>query len=393
MAASRSRTARAVTRAFAFACASALAFLPAALAAQAGPRTIEGRITRPGGRDGLPVGGAWVTLHRVGSDTAAPLDSMRTPPDGRYRFAYRAFGDSNAVYFVSTSRGGVNYFTPPVRERALRGGAADLLVFDTTSAPLPIGIRGRHVIFTAPDSANRFRTVIEAFELSNDTTLTRVAAGADGVAFGAALPRGVTAVQAGQGDVSPEAVRAVDGRVQVNAPLSPGLRQVSFSYELPASSAPVELLVEQPVTVLEVLVEDPAAVVQGAGLLAVDAVTIEGRPFRRFLAQEVGAAQTFTVTVPPAASARSLRLMLIVTAVGAAMLLGLGMYVMRRGPQAIARRRADDPEALALEVAALDAAFEAIAEPTDAQKADHYMRRAQLKGRLTAALAKRDGLA
>jgi hypothetical protein len=365
--------------------------LPATAQAQ---RLIEGRISLPGPTpDGIGLRGAWVVLHRVGPDSAGPLDSVRTTATGAYRFAYRAFGDSNAVYFVSTSRGGVNYFTPPVREPSVRGGMADLLVFDTTSAPIPITIRGRHLIVTAPDSAaRRTRTVVEAFEISNDSTLTRVARGEDGVTFDAALPPGITAVQPGQGDISNEAIKALDGRLQVNAPLSPGLRQLSFSYDIPVRSDPFEVLVEAPTTVLEVLVEEPNAQVTGAGLIAVDPVEIDGRAFRRFLAQDVAAAQTFSIVIPPSASASSLRLMLIVTAVGAAMLLGLGMYVMRRGPRA-GRRREDDPAALALEIAALDSAYERIATPTEQQKAEHYLARVQLKGRLATALAKRDGLA
>lgn len=370
--------------------------LAAPLAAQAvDARSIEGRISLPGATpDGRPAAGAWVVLHRVGADSAGPLDSMRTTADGGYRFRYRAFGDSTAVYFVSTQRGGVNYFTPPVRERAVRGGLADLLVYDTTSAPIPIRVRGRHLIVTAADSATgRVRTVIEAFELSNDSSLTRVARGTDGVTFDAALPPGVSAVEAGQGDVSNDAISASEGRVRVNAPISPGLKQITFSYEIPASTDPFEVLVESPVTVLEVLVEDPGAVVSGAGLVAVDPVEIEGRPFRRFLAQEVGAAQAFSVVIPPAASQRGLRVMLIVTAVGAAMLLGLGMVMIRRGgPSGMRRAREDDPEALALAIAALDATYDAIATPTEQQKAEHYLERARLKGRLAGALAKRDGL-
>jgi hypothetical protein len=66
---------------------------------------------------------------------------------------------------------------------------------------------------------------------------------------------------------------------------------------------------------------------------------------------------------------------------------------VRRGPQAFAKRRTTDPESLALEIAALDEAYARIAEPTEEQKGEHYLKRAQLKGRLSAALAKRDGLA
>jgi hypothetical protein len=90
---------------------------------------------------------------------------------------------------------------------------------------------------------------------------------------------------------------------------------------------------------------------------------------------------------------RGLRVLLLVTAVGAAMLLGLGLSVMRGGAGSFARRRVVDPEALALEIAALDAAYERLGTPSDAQKSEHYLKRAQLKGRLSAELAKRDGLA
>ncbi|MCE9601200.1 MAG: hypothetical protein K8S21_03170 [Gemmatimonadetes bacterium] len=364
------------------------------LGAQGTERSIEGTVTRPGPTAaGLPVAGAWAVLHRVGADTAGPIDSMRTTATGVFRFRYRATGDSLAVYFVSTSRGGVSYFTPPARERVVRGGSADLLVFDTTSAPIPIRVRGRHLIVTAPDSATgRTRTLVEAYELSNDSSVTRIARGRRGITFDAALPEGVATITAGQGDVSSDAVVAEEGRMRLNAPLSPGLKQVTFSYELPARTDPIEILVEAPTTVLEVLVEDANAQVAGAGLVAVDPVQIEGRAFRRFLAQDVAAAQTFSVSVPPSGSSRQLRVMLIVTAVGAAMLLGLGMFVMRGGPGGFTSRRLDDPEALALAVAALDAAHEGLSAPTEQQKAEHYLARARLKGRLANALAKRDGL-
>ena len=84
--------------------------------------------------------------------------------------------------------------------------------------------------------------------------------------------------------------------------------------------------------------------------------------------------------------------MLIVTAIGAAMLLGLGMAFLRKGPSALARRRDEDPESLARAVAALDGRFERLASPSERQRAEHYVERARLKGRLSVVLAKRDGL-
>lgn len=368
--------------------------LPLGLTAQ--ERSIEGTVTRPlpGGRS-APITNEWVVLHRVGVDAAAPIDSLRTRANGGYAFRYRATGDSNAVYFVSTTRGGVAYFTPPTRETAVRGGMADLQVFDTTSAPIPLVVRGRHLIVTAPDSAaGASRSVIEVYEISNDTIVTRVPGGDGAPTFEAPLPAGVTAVAGGQGDISPDAIRVEEGRLRVYAPLAPGLKQFSFSYDIPATQATVAVYVETDIPVMEVLVEDPRGSAIGGDLVEVDPVQVDGRPFKRFLAENVRAPATIEATMPGAEqSTRGLRVMLIVTAIGAAMLLGLGMAFTRRGPQAFARRRAADPEALALEIAALDAAFEQVGAPSEQQKAEHYLKRAQLKGRLSAALAKRDGLA
>src|SRR5688500_19775177 len=77
----------------------------------AGPQKVMGQVVRPGEKDMIPVPGVWVTLHRVGSDTAAPLDSVRADTQGRYTFDFQRTGDERAIYFVSASYGGVAYFT------------------------------------------------------------------------------------------------------------------------------------------------------------------------------------------------------------------------------------------------------------------------------------------
>jgi len=355
-------------------------------------RSIAGRIARPDASGDRPVAGAWVTLHRVGPDAAGPVDSMRTGADGRFAFRYRATGDTLAVYFVSTNRGGVNYFTPPVRERVVRDGIAELMVYDTSSAPLPIAVRGRHVIVTAADTGSARRMVLEAYELSNDGAVTRVA-GAEGFTFEAPLPPGVDAVAPGQGDVSEDAIRVVGGRVRVDAPLSPGLRQFSFSYTVPVE-APLEILVEVAVPVLEVLVEDARATVTGAGLAATDPVEIEGRPFKRFLAQDVTAAQTLRIVVPADPMAGDRRVTVIVIGVAIVLAAGLLFGIGRAWRQRAPRRPAGGPDAaarLALEVAALDERFAAMPAPTDEERAVHAMTRARLTERLAAVLAKPGG--
>ena len=77
-------------------------------------RRVDGRVVRGMRERQSPIANQWVVLHRVGRDRAGPLDSVRTTSTGAFKFRYRSSGDSDAVYFVSTSYGGVAYFTPPL---------------------------------------------------------------------------------------------------------------------------------------------------------------------------------------------------------------------------------------------------------------------------------------
>ena len=98
--------------------------------------------------------GQWVVLHRVGRDRAGPIDSTRTGADGKYHFAYKTSGDSTALYFVSTTYGGVAYFTA-LRTWPIDDDAA-LTVFDTTSGPVRIHVAGHHLVI---GFANRPETI------------------------------------------------------------------------------------------------------------------------------------------------------------------------------------------------------------------------------------------
>ena len=79
---------------------------------------MSGRVELPVTAQSLrPAVGAWVTLHRVGRDSAGPLDSLRTGAQGRYTFRYRRAADDSAVYFVSARWAGITYFSPPLADR------------------------------------------------------------------------------------------------------------------------------------------------------------------------------------------------------------------------------------------------------------------------------------
>jgi len=140
------------------------------------PQEVSGRIVRPGVRRMDPVTGAWVVLHRVGSDGAGPLDSLQSDARGRFSFKYQRTGSADAVYFVSAMYDGIAYFTPPLPEGKVSGENGEITVFDTTSGHVPITLQGHHVVVSAVD-ANSLRTVVEVYDLSNDSSVTRVAAG------------------------------------------------------------------------------------------------------------------------------------------------------------------------------------------------------------------------
>ena len=374
------------------------ALLAAVTAAAAGQgtatRLVEGRVMKPHGDDPDPraVPGIVVTLHRVARGGGHPIDSTRTDADGRYRIRYPASGDSTAIHFVSVVYAGITYFSAPLREPIVRGNDADMTVFDTTSRPVSVAQRGRHIIVSAPDSLKR-RGVIEVFELSNDTSVTRVAP-PGGATWEGGLPAHAEEFRVGEGDVSEDAVHAENGRVRVDAPIAPGLKQISFSYALPQGQFPLSVPAEHQTDVLEVLVEDPAGIATGAGLGEVQPVSVDGRQFRRFIARDVGSAAVVRIAIARSAIPRRYYIMIVALALGAARLVVLARSTWRRGQRREAVFEpawASDPDAVARRIAALDAEFERVAAPSAEARETYQLRRAELKTRLADALARRGG--
>lgn len=383
----------------------ALLALAAGIARAQAPETrrVEGRVVRPApylegdtlARVAVPD--IWVTLHRVAPSVAGPLDSMRTDAEGRYRFRYLPSGGPDAVYFVSAVYGGIAYFTNPLRGLVTEGAEAEIAVFDTTSVAFPMTVRGRHLIVGAVDSLDE-RTVVEIFELSNDSTRTIVSRDDPSAppTWSFAVPPAARELKAGQGDLPADAFVQGAGRVSLFAALPPGLKQLSVSYKLPSTAFPLTLDLEAGAVVLEVLLEEAEAGVTGARLVSVEPVGLEGRQFRRFLAQDVRPGDRFTVEVPGAGlSGRRLYVTVLLIASVLLMLLALLRAGARRQRPAatVAPRLAPmlpevpTPERLAREIADLDAAFAAQATPSDAVRTAYERRRAELADALREELA------
>jgi hypothetical protein len=346
---------------------------------------VDGRVVQPAGKATRPVANTWVTIHRVGSDTAGPLDSMRTNADGRYHFSYKRTGDPQAIYFVSSTYDGVAYFSQPLRTANETGDDAQITVYDTTSRPLGLQLRGRHVIVAAPGQ-DQLRTIVEVFELSNDTAVTLVANG-DKPTWTTVLPAGATRFRVGQGDVPADAISTAHGQIQVFAPFAPGVKQFSISFALPQSAFPLSLPVEHAAGMFEVLAEEPTTKVTAPGLAPTEAVTVEQQTFQRFVGQNTPGRGVLQITVPtPPLNAQPIYLAALVAVLGGAMLIALARAFTR--PAAVAQPTGER-ERLAREIADLDDTFSRSKTPTQKARAAYAARRDELKAQLTAVLRTR----
>lgn len=363
-----------------------LCAVAASLHAQAAgaSRLAEGRLLRPLA-DGKPVplSGTWVVLHRVGSDRAAPLDSVKSGANGRFRLRYQPFGAEDALYFVSARHQGIAYFSPPLRSAIVRGGDADVIVYDTTSDTTKLFVQGRHLVVSSPRGSRR--EIAEVFELENEGTRTVVPRDSVTPLWTARLPARAESASVAPGDVGAGAVEFRSGRAEVYAPISPGVRQLVLTYVMPADAFPFTRPVERAVSVFEVLLEEPLARVDGGHLDEVAAANIDGRVFRRFLAQDVPASAVLRVTAPPLVERNRTAMRVLFIVMGFAMLGALAAWVARRRrqPSAYALPSTSSAERAIAELAALDARF----ERHPVSREEYESQRAALKAMIARELA------
>jgi hypothetical protein len=366
-----------------------------ALAPGAAGQRVTGRVVRPGGEHPPPVSGAWVVLHRVAHDSSGPLDSVRTNARGEYTFRYSRAEDDSALYLVSSTRGGVAYFSPPLRPGDVRGDAAEIMVFDTTSAKIPLRVQGRHFVVARREDSGRYQ-ILEVYELSNDTSLTAVAPNEGRAVWTAIVPERASQFRVGEGDVSEGGLVMRDGRVHLFAPIAPGLKQLSFRYELPADAFPLSVPITEAVGVLEVVADDPGARVSGAGLREVRPVESEGRRFKRFLSQDVPGNAVVRIdlgAVDGAARGATLALLGALFTATAAGALALAIARGRAGRSAARAAPQAESQVLVRAIAELDARFEREPAEADAGRAAYEAQRRALKERLREALARDPGRA
>ena len=351
----------------------------------------SGRVVTPGTEREIGLAGVMVTVHRVGPDSAGVLDSARSDATGRYTIRYRRFGSDDAVYFAAALHHGIAYFSSPLRGVRATADAAEITVFDTTSAPVTFTVQGHHVVVGAP-KPDGGRDIVEVYELSNDTTVTAVGRDSLAPVWSAPIPHDATGFVPGQGDVAPVTLERRGDRVTLAAAFGPGVKQLSFSYTLAPSAFPLHLTVERPTSVLEVLLEEPAAQVRASALRSTGDATTEGRTFKRFVAQGAPQGEVVRIDVPVTSAGTRIGVLIgLALVIALAMAGALARALSRRGRRAAATAvvAPASVESLVAAIAALDARHEAgDASLRDAHYADE---RAALKARLTAALAAESG--
>jgi hypothetical protein len=291
---------------------------------------ISGRVLYGPNRKPLP--GAWAVLHRVHMRGASgPVDSTRTGAQGEYRMKV-ARADTAAMYVVSSWYGGIAYFSEPVPARGTATATLKpILVYDTTSTGAPVRAQ-RRLLTVARPNKDGTRAVLELLALENPGTATRVAPDTIHPTWAGVVPPDAIQFEAGEGDISAQAVGLRGDTVTVFGPIPPDdTKQLSYSYLLPATTRRLAIPIDQPIGELDLLLEDTAATVAAPGLDSVGMQTIEGRRFAGYRTGALQPGAVVSVTFPAAGFHIQMMLPYLIALI--ALALGVGLVIaLRRQP-------------------------------------------------------------
>ena len=302
--------------------------IPAALSAQA--LSVSGRVLR-GGRDTVPLSGAWVVLHRVTRDGGGPVDSVRSDARGRYRIQL-ARPDSASVYVVSAWYDSLAYFSLPLN---VIGRSAvhveDIMTFRTSSSGPPIRL-ARRLATVAAAHDDGTREVLEILELENPGLTTRITKDTLVPTWAGRVPERAGQFRGGQGDISPEAMVFRNDSVYVLGPIPPGpVKQMSYGYALPAGTRTLTIPIDQPTTELNLLVEDTVAVVSAPKLESLGVSEIEQRRFAAYRAGPLGAGDQVEIQLPSTGFRPQTLLPYVIAVLAAGMVVAL-VWALRKRP-------------------------------------------------------------
>jgi len=345
-----------------------------------------GSVVRFAGADSHPVAGARVVLHRVGRDRQGPIDSLLTDRSGRFRFTFPT--DTTALHLLTARHAGVQYFSEPVGTDPFRPDTGIVVAVYDTSSSQPIMLDARHLVVSAP-AEDGSRSVVELVSVANRGEATRVPASGAAAVWAMRLPAGAFGFAAGDGDLSAGAVERRGDSVVVVAPIAPGERQLAMEYLLPPGIAELGIPFPEAAPLVNVLLEEPDARVGAPSLEPADSgAVIQGRDFRRW-SGSMQAGTTLRITFGSQRAPGAVALAALVSAVGLGLALATAL-AWRRPRGVAAPPAAPTVDALIGALADLDHRYAGRrAALADAEWGDYERRRAELKRRLTDALADR----
>ena len=294
--------------------------------------SVSGRVLR-GGRDTVPLPNAVVVLHRMASASAGPIDSVRSDARGRYRLALRN-PDSTSGYVVSVWYDSIAYFSLPlnvVSRPAVH--VEDILTFPASRTGPPLRL-ARRLATISTATTDGSREVLEILELENPGQATRITDDTLVPTWAGRLPERTGQYRAGQGDVSPEAMRFRTDSVLIYAPIPPGpAKQLSYDYTLGAGARTFVMPIDQPTVEVNLLVEDTVALVIAPKLESFGVKEIEGRRFAAYRAGPLAAGERVEIRLPPGKFRAQALLPYVIAVVAAGMLVVL-VWALRRRPAA-----------------------------------------------------------
>ncbi|MEW6033936.1 MAG: carboxypeptidase-like regulatory domain-containing protein [Chloroflexota bacterium] len=343
--------------------------------------------------DGQTVGGLEVTL--ITYINGQQSSQQKTTCDDQGGFEFRGLSaDPSYAYEVYVSYQGVEYTSPRLvlkPEEPIQ--SMELSVYETTEDDSAIETVNSHMVLYLDQGTIQ---VLEVWRFVNagDRTYIGSLVKETRHTLQFTLPRGAQDILSGDG-FDPQ---FTDSGMADTLPLPPGIRDISFTYLIPYSSASmtVSRQTDYPVVSFGLLVQDKGVQVKTVALAPSEPLTIADSRFLYFVGQNLARGTDIDISLTglpmPAPDGTSSSegvpwQWLAGTAVALALILGAAAYArLRRGPGTIAIQApkgiADAPEsereALLLQIASLDNDFDA----GRVGEQEYRARRSQLKARV-----------